>query len=55
VHIAARVGAAAQREEILATSATLSDATARFRLSAPRELTLKGVREPVEVLSVDWR
>ena len=55
VHVAARVGAAAQREEILATSATLVDATARFRLSAPRELTLKGVREPVEVRSVDWR
>jgi len=55
VHVAARVGAAAEREEILATSATLVDATERFTLSAPRELTLKGVREPVEVRSVDWR
>ena len=55
VHVAARVGAAAQREEILVTSSTLTDATARFRLTAPRELTLKGVREPVEVRSIDWR
>jgi len=55
VHLAARVGAAAQREEILITSATLADATPRFRVSEPRELILKGVREPVEVRSVDWR
>ena len=28
---------------------------ARFTLSEPRMLTLKGVREPVEVRAVDWR
>ncbi|HEY6057567.1 MAG TPA: hypothetical protein VIV06_06005 [Candidatus Limnocylindrales bacterium] len=56
MHVAARVGAAAGREEILATSAVLAEpVAARFKLSEPRMLTLKGVREPVEVRSVDWR
>jgi len=57
VHVAARVGAAAGRDEILATSAVLADAELgkRFRLSEPRELALKGLREPVEVRAVDWR
>jgi hypothetical protein len=27
----------------------------RFGLSDPRQLTLKGVNEPVEVRSVNWR
>ena len=30
-------------------------AAPRFGLSEPRQLTLKGVVEPVEVRSVDWR
>ena len=56
VHVAARVGAAAGREEILATSAVLTEPVAsRFRLSEPRLVTLKGVREPVEVRAVEWR
>ena len=56
VHVAARVGAASGPGEILATSAVLTSvAEARFTLSVPRMLTLKGVREPVEVRTVDWR
>lgn len=56
VHIAARVGAAAQSEEILVTSAVLAEsASVRFNLSEPRSLTLKGIREPIEVRAVDWR
>jgi class 3 adenylate cyclase len=56
VHVAARVGAAAGREEILATSAVLAElGSARHAVSEPRPLTLKGVREPVEVRSLDWR
>jgi class 3 adenylate cyclase len=56
VHVAARVGAAAAKEEILASSAVLRDlGPMRFGLSEPRSLTLKGVREPVEVQAVDWR
>ena len=56
VHVAARIAAAAGREEILVSSTSLTDlAPGRFRLSDPRTLTLKGVRDPVEVRSIDWR
>jgi class 3 adenylate cyclase len=56
VHVAARVGAAAGSEEILVTSAVLGEGgSTRFGLSEPRSLTLKGVREPIEVQAVDWR
>ena len=56
VHVAARVGAAAGRDEILATAAVIAAAgNVPFALSEPRELTLKGVRDPVEVVAVDWR
>jgi class 3 adenylate cyclase len=56
IHVAARVTAAAGSEEILVTSAVLSGtATTRFSLSEPRSLTLKGVREPIEVRAIDWR
>lgn len=56
VHVAARVGGAASGLEILASSDVLEAAgKIRFKLSEPRELALKGVREPIEVRSVDWR
>jgi class 3 adenylate cyclase len=56
VLVAARIGAAAASQEILASNAALSEMpSVRFGLSDPRALTLKGVAEPVEVRSVDWR
>jgi class 3 adenylate cyclase len=56
VHIAARVGAAAAKEEILVTSSVVSEAgPIRFGLSEPRSVTLKGVREQVAVQAVAWR
>ncbi len=56
VHVAARVGAAAGKEEILVTGSALADAgPIRYGLSDPRSVALKGVREPVEVRSIDWR
>ena len=56
VHVAARVGAAAVSEEILVSSAVMSEmSSTRFGLSDPRQLALKGVDEPVEVRSVNWR
>jgi class 3 adenylate cyclase len=56
VHVAARIGAAATGEEILLSTGALSElGSTRFGLSEPRRLTLKGVEEPVEVRSVDWR
>ncbi len=55
VHQAARVGALAGAGEILATRGTL-DATAHaFSTGTPRSVELKGIAEPVEVLSVEWR
>jgi class 3 adenylate cyclase len=56
VHVAARIGAAAGPAEILVSSATIAqEADGRFAVSNARTLTLKGVAEPVEVLTVDWR
>ena len=56
VHVAARIGAAATREEILVSQATVDAAKRiKFALSEPRMVQLKGVQEPVEVRSVDWR
>jgi class 3 adenylate cyclase len=56
VHVAARVGAAAGKEEILVSGSALEAAGAiRFGLSEPRSMTLKGVREPAEVRTVEWR
>jgi class 3 adenylate cyclase len=56
VHVAARVGAAAGKDEILVSSATVADAgRIRFGLSEPRAVELKGVREPIAVQSVEWR
>jgi class 3 adenylate cyclase len=56
VHLAARIGAAAVGEEILVSSAALSEVgSTRFKLSDPRSIKLKGVTEPVEVRSVSWR
>jgi class 3 adenylate cyclase len=55
VHQAARVGALAEGEEILATEATLTAADGEWRASEPREVSLKGISEPVTVVTVDWR
>ena len=56
VHVAARIGAAATGEEILVSGAALRR-WARSASGCPTrvQLTLKGVDEPVEVRSVDWR
>jgi class 3 adenylate cyclase len=56
VHIAARIGAAAVGEEILASSAVIEEAgDSRHRLSEPRFVKLKGISEPVGVRAIDWR
>jgi class 3 adenylate cyclase len=54
VHLAARIGAAAGAGQILVSRETV-DGIGGFRLSEPREATLKGFATPVEVVSVDWR
>ncbi|HJR96249.1 MAG TPA: adenylate/guanylate cyclase domain-containing protein [Gaiellaceae bacterium] len=55
VHVAARIGAAATAGEILVSAETLDGIGASFRVSEARTATLKGVEQPVEVVSVDWR
>ena len=55
VHVAARIGAAAQGGEILVSAETLDGVGTAFRLSEPRAETLKGIAEPVELVSVEWR
>jgi class 3 adenylate cyclase len=54
VHEAARVGALAEGGEILSTSSTLEGYGDRFVVSAPRSVSLKGLTEPVEVVTIDW-
>jgi class 3 adenylate cyclase len=56
VHAAARVGALAGREEIVASPATLAAAgSVRYPLAAPRPVTLTGIADEVEVVTIDWR
>jgi class 3 adenylate cyclase len=56
VHEAARVGALADRDEILVTTQTLQAAgDMSFSVSEPRSVTLKGIRGAAEVASVHWQ
>jgi class 3 adenylate cyclase len=55
VHIAARIGATAAGAEILVSRTTLDGGASSFRLSEPRAERLKGLGQPIEVVSVDWR
>ncbi len=54
VHVAARVAALGRGEEIVASRETVA-AVAALRTSEPRSERLKGISEPVEVVSIDWR
>jgi class 3 adenylate cyclase len=54
VNAAARVGALAGGDEILATAATAAQARPRPSVSAPRSVTLKGFADPIEVVSIQW-
>jgi hypothetical protein len=49
----ARIAALAAGGEILASAETA--ATVGIPYSAPRTVELKGVPEPVEIVSIDWR
>ena len=52
VHEAARIAALAEGNEILTSRQTM---VAPFAASEPRAVTLKGISEPIEVVSVQWR
>jgi class 3 adenylate cyclase len=53
VHEAARISALAEGGEVLASRDTAVGS--RYQLSEPRTVTLKGIAEPVEIVSVGWR
>ena len=56
VHEAARVGALADRDEILVTKQTLEAAGAiSVSVSETRSVTLKGIKDQVEVASIQWQ
>ena len=55
VHAAARIAALGGPGDILGSRETFADGAARFRISEARSVELKGVSQPVEVVSVDWR
>jgi class 3 adenylate cyclase len=52
VHEAARIAALAEGGQILTSTQT---ATPHFSLSERRSVTLKGITEPIEIATVDWR
>jgi len=55
VHVASRIGSAATAGEILVSADTLDGLGTSFRTREQRSETLKGVAEPVEVVSIEWR
>jgi class 3 adenylate cyclase len=54
VHIAARIGSVAEGGEVLASYATMKELP-QFPTGDAREVSLKGVKDPVPVCSVAWR
>ena len=54
VHEAARIGSLAGGGEILASLNTVQSAAVRFSTSTPRSVTLKGVSDPVDVVTIEW-
>jgi class 3 adenylate cyclase len=53
VHLAARVAALAAAEEIVASADTLAEA-GEVAASEAREVTVKGIKAPVKVVSITW-
>jgi class 3 adenylate cyclase len=54
VHEAARIGSIAGGGQILASVNTVQSAATRFPISTPRPVTLKGVSQPVDVVTIEW-
>lgn len=56
VHLAARVGAIADREEVLVSSDLLKAVgKIPYETSDPKSVAVKGVGQPVDVQTIDWR
>jgi class 3 adenylate cyclase len=54
VHAAARIGAVAGAGEIVASASTI-DGLSGIEASGRRAVPLKGITEPVEIVTIDWR
>ena len=54
VHEAPRIAALAEGGEIVASKATVGSAS-QHPAAEPRTVTLKGISEPVEIVSIHWR
>jgi class 3 adenylate cyclase len=54
VHEAARIGALGSAGEIVASRRTVDGAAGSVPLSEPRAVHLKGIAEPVEVVTIQW-
>ena len=52
VHEASRIAALAGPDEIVASRATVPPS---FRVSEPREATVKGISRPLELVTIDWK
>lgn len=55
VHMAARIGAAADAGEILVSRDSVDGCGTSFTFAEPREIGVKGFTEPVAVTTVRWR
>ncbi|MEO7803481.1 MAG: adenylate/guanylate cyclase domain-containing protein [Actinomycetota bacterium] len=55
IHLAARVGALAQGGEIVASVSTVESAGSLWTVSEPRTVEVKGIADPIEVVTMDWR
>jgi class 3 adenylate cyclase len=53
VHEAARIAAEAQGGEVLASWHTAQPC--KFATSEPRSVSLKGIAEPVQIVSISWK
>jgi class 3 adenylate cyclase len=55
VHEAARIAATATGGQIVASRSTIESLAHPVGFSDPREVTLKGIAHPVEIVTVDWQ
>ena len=54
VHEAARIAALADGDEILASKTTVGSSSP-YPSSEPRTVELRGISEPIEIVSIEWR
>lgn len=55
VHEAARIASSAEGGEILASTETVANVGRSFAVSDSREVRLKGISVPMELVAIDWR